>query len=695
MSVEQTTRRPRTKPARITEIDGLRGVSLTLVVIFHLFGHGRVSGGVDVFLMISGFLLTLSLARSLDRGRPLGVVARWGRTFIRLTPPAAIVLVAVVVLSFVVYEPWAQLGTLREVIATALYYENWHLIAQQLTYDAAGSETSPLQHFWSLSVQAQFFIVFPLIAVAITLVSRRAATRERIFWGAVVVGTVCSFVYAWQLNQADPTRAYFDTFARAWELGFGGIVAGLWKRGIVFPPAWRGITGWVGLAMIVSSGFVFDGKVAYPGPYALLPVAGAAIVLLSAGATHAASASRVLSHRGLVRLDHISYGLYLWHWPILIAYLTYRGREDGAIGPLGAIGVLASAYVATMLTTWLLRVPTRWSASRGIVVQLATVATAIAIAVVPAATSTAAIVRSADIPLVACSGAAALDPDKPECHDFTAHESRMPPVGILPVEAMRRADDATRTECWSDMADDAFDMCTLGDPDSDMRILALGDSHLAVMTDAIEQIADDRGWRIDMAARGWCRWMGEDAQLADLDQSLRDRCTSWRAEAEAVVEEGGYDAIIVAAASHSKFEVPEGTSQAEFETEKLLEAWSTRPDAENVPIIAFHDNPRIFSSVQAPCFGDARKLNDGDCSVPRDEAIADQSGLDDAVARDPNAMTIDVNDYICAPDRCNPVVGGVAVYRDNAHMTSTFIETLRPYIERELVGALSRARVLD
>ncbi|MGO1851130.1 acyltransferase family protein [Microbacterium sp.] len=681
-------RRTRTKPARITEIDGLRGVSLTLVVVFHLFGHGRVSGGVDVFLMISGFLLTLTLARSLGAGRPLGVVARWARTFIRLTPPAAVVLIAVVVLSFLVYEPWAQLGTLREVIATALYYENWHLISEQLTYDAAGSETSALQHFWSLSVQAQFFVVLPLVAVIVTLMSRRAATRVRIFWVAVIAGTICSFVYAWQLNAVDPTRAYFDSFARAWELGLGGIVAGLWKRGIVIPAAVRGIAGWIGLAMIVSSGFLFEGKESYPGPYALLPVLGAAIVLLSAGATHPASASRVLSHRSLVQLDRISYGLYLWHWPILIAYLTYRGDSDGVIGPLGAIGVLAAAYAATMLTTWLLRLPTRWAANRGVVVQLIAVGVAIAIAVAPAATSHASIVRSADIPLESCSGAAALDPDRPECRDFTAHASRMPPTGILPVEALRRTDDATRADCWSDMGDDSFDMCTLGDSDSDLRILALGDSHLAVMTDALEDIAEDQGWRIDMAARGWCRWMGEDAQLADIDQVLRDRCVSWREEADEVVEEGGYDAIFVAAASHSTFDVPEGVGQAEFETQKLLEAWSKRPDAENVPIIALHDNPRIFSSVQEPCFGNARALNDGDCSVPRDEAIADMTGLDDALARDPNAVTIDVNDYICAPDRCNPVVGGVAVYRDNAHMTATFIETLRPYIERELVDAL-------
>lgn len=133
---------------RILEIDGLRGIALTLVVVFHLFGHGRVSGGVDVFLTVSGFLLIMSLGRSLARGKSLGIVARWGRTFSRLAPPAMVVLVAVTILSFTVYSPWLRSQNLIEVVSTALYVENWQLINSQLAYGAAGPETSPLQHFW-------------------------------------------------------------------------------------------------------------------------------------------------------------------------------------------------------------------------------------------------------------------------------------------------------------------------------------------------------------------------------------------------------------------------------------------------------------------------------------------------------------------------------------------------------------------
>jgi len=673
--------------ARIAEIDGLRGIALTLVVVFHLFGHGRVSGGVDVFLMISGFLLTLSLGRALAQSRPVGVLARWGRTFLRLAPPAAVVLVAVVAASFVVLDPRQQLETLREVIASALYVENWQLISQSLSYDAAGAETSPLQHFWSLSVQAQFFLVFPIVALIIARVLRSPAVRVRAFWTVVVLVTIASFVYAMRANAQDPTGAYFHTFARLWEIGAGGIVAGLWTRGVVVPAAWRGLTGWIGLAAIVFCGFAIDGASAYPGPLALVPVGGAALVLLSSSAPQRFSASRFLSQRRLAQLDRISYGLYLWHWPILIAYLAFRGREDGAIGPVGAVGVLVSAYAATIVTTWILRRPIAWAGRGGTGRQIASVVVAILLAFAPAATASAAIDRSDAVALTECSGAAALDPEKPECADFVAHDSRMPPAGIVPLEATRASDEATRSECWSRLAHDEFRMCALGDPDGEMRMLALGDSHMAMFTDALDEIGRSEGWHIDLASRGSCRWMGEGAQLAELDDTQRERCTNWRAHANEIVEQGGYDAIVVTSASHTALDVPEGTEPLAYETEKLLEAWELRPSAADTRIVAIRDNPRILSSVQAACLGDADALNAGECAVPRDEAIA-ETGLDRAVERAPNATLIDLNDFICGPETCNPVVGGVYVYRDNAHMTATFVETLTPYLHRALADAL-------
>lgn len=690
MTLQQASARPRVQAApsaRITEIDGLRGISLLLVVLFHLFGQGRVSGGVDVFLMISGFLLTLSLARSLGSGRPLGIVARWARTFIRLTPPAAIVLIAVTIASFVILDPREQLATLREVVAAVLYRENWQLISANLEYGAAGASTSPLQHFWSLAVQAQFFLIFPLIALVISWIVRTPEARVRALWVVVGAATIASFAFAWKFNATDPSAAYFHTFARAWELGVGGIVAGLWMRGIVIPERLRPATGWIGLAMIVACGFLIDGGSAYPGPLALMPIGGAAIVLLSSGGSNRFAASRFLSSRILVRFDAISYGMYLWHWPILICYHAYRGHEAGRVDFAGAVGVLILAYVLTLLTTSTLRVPLRAAASRGTATQVVAILVAIIIGGGPAAAGASLITLSSHVALTACSGAAALDPEKPECADFHRHDSWMPPAGIIPLEATRATDEATRSGCWSANAADEFNICSIGDPAGEMRFLALGDSHMAMYTDALDAIGRERGWNIQLASRGHCRWIDDSAKDVDMTAILHTRCTNWRESAEAVVARGEYDAILTTNASFTSLVTPEGVDPLEFETDNILKAWGVRPDPQNTPIVVIRDNPRVLSSVQKPCLGNTEALVAGFCSTPREDAIAD-TGYEAAVERDPNARMIDLNDYICGPEACNPVVGGVYVYRDNAHMTRTFVETLTPYLERELVAAL-------
>ncbi|MBN9200613.1 MAG: hypothetical protein ABS61_09225 [Microbacterium sp. SCN 70-18] len=194
---------------RIEGIDGLRGIALTLVVLFHLFGNGCVSGGVDVFLVVSGFLLALSLGRALRSGAPIAVTRRWGRMFARLAPPAAVVLLFVVLISVFVLPPWTREQNLREVAAAALYFEDWELIWSQLAYGAAGPLASPVQHFWSLSIQAQVFLVLPVLAFVIARCLPSGRSAVRVFWSVVAFLTVASFAYAWTLNSTAPDIAYF------------------------------------------------------------------------------------------------------------------------------------------------------------------------------------------------------------------------------------------------------------------------------------------------------------------------------------------------------------------------------------------------------------------------------------------------------------------------------------------------------
>lgn len=662
-------------PPRIGEIDGMRGIALTLVVVFHLFGYGRVSGGVDVFLTISGFLLVLSLARALTTDRPLGILSRWGRTFARLAPPAAVVLVAVTILSYTVYSPWLRAQNLIEVISTALYVENWQLITSQLEYGAAGPETSPVQHFWSLSVQAQFFLVFPLAVAVIAWFIRAGRARSVVLWTMLAAATAASFAYAMRENLADPQAAYFDTFARFWELGIGGLLAGVVLTGRALPRAVKAVVGWGGLAMILMSGFVFDGASMYPGPAALVPVGGALLVILATSGGPL-SPSAMLTSRPLRWLDSISYGLYLWHWPILIAFLTLQGRD--AIGFGSALVVLSLALVATLITRYVLRRPTAWAMRPPVVRSIGLALVSILIVVVPTGALYARDAAAQSVVAIDdCAGAASLDPERPECADAASDDELRPALDDL------RSDDANRGECWARLGSDAVEICALGSGDGySKRILAVGDSHNNVFLDVYEEIALARGWRIDAAGRAGCQWVAPETPVYGQSEADQQACADWRAAVGDRAASGDYDAILTTASSKSTFEPPSpGLTGTQYHSRVLVDAWSRRESADT-PIIVLRDNP-IFPSDMVECLTDQRAIDAGECALPRARALLD-TGFDEAVATTQNAHLIDLSDLECTRDVCSMVQGGVVVTRDGAHLTRTYAATLAPYLDREL-----------
>lgn len=665
---------------RILEIDGLRGIALTLVVIFHLFGQGRVSGGVDVFLTVSGFLLIMSLGRSLANMKPLGIVARWGRTFSRLAPPATLVLVAVTIASLVVLSPLNREQNLLEVISTAFYFENWQLVATQLAYGAAGPETSPLQHFWSLSVQAQFFIGFPLLVGLLTLVTKSRRARVTLFWSLLGAATLASFIYAWNANAVNPQEAYFDTFARFWELGAGGLIAGLLMNNRALPAVLRPITGWLGLSMIISSGFIFSGGTAYPGPAALLPVGGAVLVLLSANGGWL-SPTPLLRSRPLVFLDSISYGLYLWHWPILIVFFTVKERD--VLGWRGACFVMGLAFVIALVTRWILTPAIVWATSKKPRHALIFALIAIIVAGAPAGAALGIqATKSANVVVDPCAGAASLDPERPECAGFGKGAELRPSLDKL------RQDMPRIDECWNAEASTEVNVCTVGDVGTASKyLLVVGDSHNDAWIESYKKTAEDLGWAMDISSRAGCQWISPDAPRRGTKVEAQNACIEWRNAMNELAHSSKYDAILTTASTKTTFEpVPDGMTYENFHAGLIEEAWSHR-SSEDVPIIALRDTP-FFPESAIECLQNASMLVGGVCSEDRTKATQRPTGVYQAIEATPNAHLIDLNDYICEEYRCNLVVGGVVTTWDGNHQTSTFNLTLTPYLERELVTLL-------
>lgn len=263
------------------EIQGLRALALFLVVSYHIW-FGRVSGGVDVFLFISAFLLSLSSIRKINEGRPLAPVKYWLHVFQRLLPAAVTVTAATVAASFMFLAPSRLASIVDDALATLFYFLNWRLAYNAVDYYAQDAAVkTPLQHFWSLSMQGQIFILWPLLFVLLALLVKRLKLRL-VPTALLVFGLIfaASLIFSIQETAHNQGFAYFDTRARLWEFAGGTLLALLtfkWR-----PPRWARIPmGWLGIIGLVSCGFVLPVEQAFPGYLALWPLVSGALVILA------------------------------------------------------------------------------------------------------------------------------------------------------------------------------------------------------------------------------------------------------------------------------------------------------------------------------------------------------------------------------------------------------------------------------
>ena len=326
------------------EIQGLRAFAVLLVVLYHVW-FGKVSGGVDVFLFISAFLLSLSFMRKINEGKPLNLFNYWLHVFQRLLPVATVVIAGTTIASFFVLAPsrWAQ--TVTDAKSSLFYFQNWNLAFSSVDYYAQNASVkSPFQHFWSLSIQGQIFIIWPLLFAAVAYFVHRL--RGNLFTTAVFIfNTVFVASLTFSIVETDTNQgfAYFDTRTRLWEFAIGTLLAMLtlkWKA----PEKARVVMGWVGIIGLVTCGAILPVERAFPGYLALWPVISGALVIMAGRTNSRWGIDRLLVSAPLQNLGNISYALYLVHWPILILYSSAVGTSrvnviEGTIIILVSIGL--------------------------------------------------------------------------------------------------------------------------------------------------------------------------------------------------------------------------------------------------------------------------------------------------------------------------------------------------------------------
>ncbi|HEU5034010.1 MAG TPA: acyltransferase family protein [Mycobacteriales bacterium] len=687
------------------DVEGLRAVAVGLVVAYHagvpFLGGGFV--GVDVFFVLSGFLITGLLAGELTESGSLSFLRFYGRRARRLLPLSTVVLVTTAIVFAAVLSPLDRGRLAADLRAAALYLANWHFAAGSLDY-LHDPSSSPVLHYWSLAVEEQFYLVWPVLLV---VAGRRAARRgrpeaaRRRMTTALAVLAVGSLVSSIVITRTSSPYAYYGLHTRAWELAAGGLLA-LTGHRLRHQPSWlRALLAAVGLVTVVVSAVAIGTSTPFPGAAALGPVLGTVLVVAAGTGGVTAGAARLLTTRPFTYVGRLSYAWYLWHWPALVFAGTVAGPGAGphpfasmqlARGWPALAAVAASFALSVAAHRWL-EDPvrrSRWLAAvkaRSLVLGAAlTAASVTAIAVVLPVTD-----GATGGPVLAA--VASVRPGK-----AVVEVSRSADREVLLAEtpARARSDEPHGTrDCYAGYLQvTAPADCVFGDPHGSRTIALIGDSHAEQWFPALEQAAQRRHWRLWLWAKVACPMVALPVRLPQFDDTYR-WCTSWR---QAVLDRLStlprLDAIVVShfgslANRSGRFTDGDGTTLTASELPAAWQqAWreTGRRLAEHARrLVVIRDPPTPPGDVPA-CLA-AHGADARPCSFPRSSGfrLSDQLYAAEHAAGVARQRFLDLDDLLCPDDPC-PVVAtdGTILYRDSHHLTASISRDLAPVLARRL-----------
>ncbi|MDT9593465.1 acyltransferase family protein [Nocardioides zeae] len=645
------------------DIQGLRAFAVGSVIAEHVIGSP--SGGfvgVDVFFVISGFLITGLMLREADRSGRVSLVGFYRRRIKRLMPAALLVLGVTVLTAAYLLPRTRAVEVAWDGIFAAFFTVNWRLAAVGTDYFAAGQPPSPLQHYWSLSVEEQFYVVWPLVIIAILAllpVGRTSARRRGLaIGGFIAVAIVASLAWAVHESVANPTYAYFSTLSRAWELGIGALVAVvLHQTTRRVPAALAPVLSWVGVAGIVLSWFVISDATTFPAPGALLPVLSTALVLVAGAGQPASFDVRVpvLTNRVFTYVGDISYSLYLWHFPVAILLLAVM-PERSVTYVLVAFALTAALSVASyhLVEDPLRRSP--WMTKRMTWHRQTRVVAAwtLTVALVAGAAAAWGLTRQVDrgsIDDVASGGCAGVAYLFNDCttDDLTGE--------VVPAADAVAEDTGIGYDCWREQ-DGPIATCGYGPEDADVRVAVVGDSHAAMLLPALRPLLVERGWRVETYVGYGCQWRTGGPDCAEVMEQVQDALTD---------ADDPYDLVLTTAA---RWAVDGDDVPGSY-----ADAWAPAV-ALGTEVVAIGDAPTPTEEALACVARVGYDPREDDCGTPRDTALQPADPLEEAVERTPGAAYVDVLDMYCTEDECPSTIGGVTVYRDAVgHVTATYVET--------------------
>lgn len=707
---EQQSRQSAQKHFR-PDIEGLRAVAVLGVVMFHAAVPGVGGGyvGVDVFFVISGFLITGLLWREVSGSGSVRLRKFYGARARRLLPASATVGVITMVASIILLPPLRVPTVLYDGIASALYVGNYWFILDNINYFADSLTPSPFLHYWSLGVEEQFYLVWAPLILGTAWVTRRfrrnrapaIASSRRPYLIILGLVTALSFAMSLVITYVVPAMAFFSLATRAWQLAIGGLVALTaihWQR---LSPRLAAIGGWAGLAMIVVACVWFTPATPFPGTAALLPTLGAVLVVGSGCAVPVQGCGRLLSASPMRAIGRISYSWYLWHWPMLVLAPAILGHALSLAERI--IAALLAAGLA-WLTLRYLENPLRFAPKirdfpwRSL--GLGALATAIAVVVglgllkvVPtpvgpgapakavAFTSIPALAAGSDnraydaavaqtVAQVQTALAAALDAK-------AVPSNLNPPLDNLSGEQR----NITYHGCLRTPYESGQPDCVMGDTTSSTSVALIGDSHAAMWMPAFQELATQRHWRLQLMAKEACPIM--DVAVGTAFRRLIEAfqfCEQWRAEVLARLKAQPPRLVVVSVFRGYGYD--EAMTGFKAYNPAWLESLARlvrqlRGIGTQVlvlgPIASPHSNVPICLSGH---------LDDATACAPSRSTAVNQSGItaEAAATAVGGGQYADLSDLFCTPERCPVIVGNTLIYMDVSHLSTSYSRQLAPAI---------------
>jgi peptidoglycan/LPS O-acetylase OafA/YrhL len=701
------------------DIESLRAVAVLLVIANHVYGK-PVGGfvGVDVFFVISGFLITGLLLKQQQSAGRVSFRDFYARRIRRILPMALLVLLATNVAAYFVFvgERFAQ--TRQDSIWALAFAANIHFAHIGTNYFDQRRPPSTVQHYWSLSVEEQFYVVWPLLIFLVGLAATRIRRSARAALGPVALAAVVgSLAYCVIKTASSPTAAYFATPARAWELGVGALLAIYWERVETIPAAVRAALGWIGITGLAVSVLTISATSSFPGWRATLPVLSTGALIVSGMSRNGPGERRVLDNPPLRYVGRLSYSLYLWHWPCLVLGSSIWGSTSLQV----RLGVPVVAMALSVFSFYLVENPIRESTwlsprthhkrsrrkpvrywNRPEVRKAGGALGATTVVVIIAAV----VFHSSAVPAVQ------VQTHNVGFHTAVSHEKGTTTVSTPDQQVANAVSNALRVSRWSTLnpplshLDDAIapewltdgcnlvtqsnlSKCVFGPANARHEAVVIGDSMALSWSPTIIGVLAAKNWKVQLLTYNECPAVAEHtAQSPTTRTTSFALCDAHRKFVMAQIKKIRPDAVIMSSDSQHFIGLQVGV------TALPGPAWRAGVERLLADLMPFTHHEVILS--QPPGSGNlqdcvTRFSHPSDCDADVSPQWLETSGLEQSAATSQHAAYINAVSWFCADNKCPAVVGDTPVFADGAHLTARYATQLTPVLRGPLLQAVGAA----